>query len=50
MVLFWDQSNWQSLCATCHSAHKQRLEKSGVVVGCDDGGRPTDPGHHWNMG
>lgn len=24
--LFWDQSNWQPLCTTCHSKHKQRLE------------------------
>jgi 5-methylcytosine-specific restriction endonuclease McrA len=22
--LFWDRSNWQSLCASCHSSHKQR--------------------------
>lgn len=24
--LFWDQGNWQSLCATCHSSVKQREE------------------------
>ena len=27
MVLFWDRTNWQSLCTTCHSKHKQRLER-----------------------
>lgn len=25
--LFWDESNWQSLCATHHSSDKQREEK-----------------------
>lgn len=46
--LFWDTSNWQALCKRCHDAHKQRLEKSGVQIGCDLGGMPTDPSHHWN--
>jgi 5-methylcytosine-specific restriction endonuclease McrA len=31
-TLFWDSSNWQSLCATCHSSAKQRMEARG-----DDG-------------
>ena len=26
-VLFWDESRWQSLCASCHSSVKQREEK-----------------------
>ncbi|HEY8606620.1 MAG TPA: HNH endonuclease signature motif containing protein [Noviherbaspirillum sp.] len=26
--LFWDQTNWQSLCAPCHSGRKQREEAS----------------------
>lgn len=26
MTLFWDESNWQSLCATHHSRDKQREE------------------------
>lgn len=37
-ILFWSEWNWQSLCATCHSAIKQRLEKSGrpsVQIGED---------------
>lgn len=29
MELFWDESNWQGLCVSCHSSDKQRLEKSG---------------------
>jgi len=45
--LFWDQSNWQSLCKTCHDSHKQRQEKSGTVPGCNLAGLPLDPGHHW---
>ena len=46
--LFWDQTNWQSLCKLCHDAHKQRLEKSGVLNGCGLSGLPLDPLHHWN--
>ncbi|MDW5417733.1 HNH endonuclease [Iodobacter sp. CM08] len=27
--LFWDtKNNWQALCTTCHSKHKQRIEKA----------------------
>jgi 5-methylcytosine-specific restriction protein A len=47
MVLFWDTNNWQSLCKTCHDSHKQRLEKTGKVAGCDATGLPLDPTHHW---
>lgn len=34
--LFWDASNLQSLCAHCHSGHKQR-EESGkdIPIGTD---------------
>lgn len=24
--LFWDESNWQALCAPCHSGEKQKQE------------------------
>ena len=48
MVLFWDRSNWQSLCGPCHNSYKQRLEKSGREAGCDSAGKPVDPRHHWN--
>jgi 5-methylcytosine-specific restriction endonuclease McrA len=30
MKLFWDKSNWQSLCATHHSRDKQREESNGM--------------------
>ena len=30
-ALFWDRSNWQALCASCHSARKQMLETPGKV-------------------
>ena len=48
MVLFWDSDNWQSLCKHCHDSHKQRLEKSGQVLGCSPDGIPIDGNHHWN--
>lgn len=28
--LFWNRSNWQALCASCHSGTKQRLEAAGA--------------------
>jgi len=48
--LFWSESNWQPLCKLCHDSTKQRLEKSGRMVGCSADGRPLDPTHHWNRG
>ncbi|WP_341796171.1 MULTISPECIES: HNH endonuclease [unclassified Pseudomonas] len=30
MVLFWDQTNWQSLCKPCHDSVKQAEEASGL--------------------
>jgi len=45
--LFWDQDNWQGLCATCHSRHKQIQEKSGMLPGCDIDGIPLDKKHLW---
>ncbi|PTE19881.1 HNH endonuclease [Cereibacter changlensis JA139] len=27
-ALFWDRSNWQSLCTPCHNRHKQRVERA----------------------
>lgn len=26
--LFWDRSNWQSLCFTCHNSRKQSMERA----------------------
>lgn len=45
--LFWNQANWQPLCKFCHDSTKQRMEKSGTVIGCTDAGLPLDPNHHW---
>ncbi|WIJ24233.1 HNH endonuclease [Devosia sp. RR2S18] len=28
--LFWDRTNWQALCTSCHSKHKQREERRPV--------------------
>ena len=28
MRLFWDRTNWQGLCAHCHSSTKQSIERS----------------------
>ena len=44
---FWDQKNWSAICAPCHDSAKKRLERSGLVVGCDYDGIPLDPGSHW---
>lgn len=40
----------QSLCVTHHSGWKQRLEKSGRVLGNGVDGFPLDPNHPWNRG
>lgn len=47
---FWDQSNWQGLCASCHSMHKQSAERGHGQYGCDASGRPLDPSHPWYEG
>lgn len=46
--LFYDEKNLQSLCKHCHDSHKQQLEKSGTIRGCDLSGLPIDANHHWN--
>ena len=38
----------QSLCKTHHDSTKQRQERRGYTIGCDEGGRPLDPNHPWN--
>lgn len=47
-ALFWDRSNWQSLCKHCHDSRKKRIEQHGHDFGGDADGIPLDPGHHWN--
>lgn len=39
-ALFWDRSNWQSLCTTHHNGPKQRMERTGRQIGCDVDGWP----------
>lgn len=42
-ALFWDRTNWQSLCKTCHDSAKQAEERSGkrqIRIGLD--GFPID--------
>jgi len=46
--IFWDRANWQAMNKQCHDSYKQRIEKSGRVVGAGVDGMPTDPRHHWN--
>jgi 5-methylcytosine-specific restriction enzyme A len=46
--LFWRESNWQALCASCHSSWKQALEAGHLISGADASGTPTDPRHHWS--
>ena len=47
LALFWDQSNWQSLCGTCHNAVKQAEERTGQIRGADQDGIPLDTSHPW---
>lgn len=48
-VLFFDETNWQGLCPSCHSGAKRELEISGTLRGCDIHGRPLDPAHPWHV-
>ncbi len=44
-VLFWDQSNWQSLCTAHHSGDKQAQERTGRVKrGVGPDGWPVEAG------
>ncbi|WP_442577587.1 HNH endonuclease [Mesorhizobium sp. ASY16-5R] len=46
-VKFW-AGPFQTLCASCHSGHKQSHEKRGYQKGVGFDGWPIDPGHPWN--
>lgn len=46
--LFWDRTNWQTLCHDHHDITKQREEHGRATGGNDIAGRPTDPSHPWN--
>ncbi|MBF1994432.1 HNH endonuclease [Serratia symbiotica] len=45
--LFWSRKNWQGLCKPHHDSTKQRMEKTGRVIGCSLDGLPLDPASHW---
>lgn len=48
LVLFWDRSNWQAVCASCHSGVKRIEENHGYSQAADVDGNPIDPKHPWN--
>lgn len=49
-VLFWEPSNHQGLCKSCHDSVKQTEERGGMVKGCSTEGIPIDARHHWQRG
>lgn len=46
--LFWDRSNWQTLCPDHHDIVKQREERQGFSNARGADGWPTDPRHPAN--
>lgn len=46
--LFWDPSNWQTLCPDHHDIVKQREEVRGFTTACGLDGWPLDPDHPAN--
>lgn len=55
LTLFWDRSNWEALCRSCHSRvtaardggfGNKPSNKASQSCGVD--GLPTDVRHHWN--
>jgi 5-methylcytosine-specific restriction endonuclease McrA len=49
-AIFWDVSQWQSVCQPCHDSVKQAQERTGWLRGADKDGVPLDVGHHWHSG
>lgn len=47
MSLYWDRSNWQALCKSCHDGVKQVQDLHGMSQACDIDGFPIDTGHMW---
>lgn len=48
LVLFWDASNWQTLCPDHHDVVKQREEVRGFSNARGSDGWPLDPQHPAN--
>ena len=46
--LFWNEDNWQALCASCHSGLKRSQEHHGHHNACGIDGMPIDAGHPWS--
>ena len=46
--LFWDESNFESVCASCHSGIKRVAEHHGYSQACGPDGFPLDPNHPFN--
>lgn len=47
-ALFFDLSNCESACKSCHDALIQREEVRGYSIGSRLDGQPVDPLHPWN--
>jgi 5-methylcytosine-specific restriction enzyme A len=45
--LFWDRTNWQSLCYRCHDSIKQALDRHGKARGWDVHGMPLRYSEHY---
>ena len=48
--LFWDEDNWQGLCAPCHSGRKRMFENKGTSPACGENGLPLDIRRGWGVG
>jgi len=47
-VLFWDEGNLESVCASCHSGVKRMEEIHGYSQAAGVDGMPIDPKHPFN--
>ena len=45
LALFWDRTNWQSVCKPHHDGPIQRSEVAGFSNAVDADGYPIDPRH-----
>ena len=48
-VLFWDNDNLETVCASCHSGIKRIEEHHGYSQACGVDGYPLDPNHPFNV-
>ena len=48
LELFFDDTNLQSVCKSCHDNSKQLQELHGYSMAADVEGNPIDPTHPWN--